>query len=239
MGWHCRTSPVPLRSAFALWGRHDLTPKEQRQVRTSNTLLVYAIAFATLSSVYGIANWTEHPDLISRHAWLAAPSIWILEQVRRLQAILNVHSHHLQHCKFVGATRKPTRFMTVNMQQSLTADLKKVERPRNPTRCLVGKNADGSWKTVQAKEYPSAMSAGIAGAMVRAACKHQSILTQADAEEVMEQFAPFSSQLLNTPEALGADFVDSIAPVHRFLMQWSPPTIHSVQSCLGSDFQYH
>ena len=73
MGWHCRTSPVPLRSAFALWGRHDLTPKEQRQVRTSNALLVYAIAFAIFSSVYGIANWTEHPDLISRHAWLAAP----------------------------------------------------------------------------------------------------------------------------------------------------------------------
>ena len=77
MGWHGRTSPVQLRSAFALWGRHDLTPKEQRQVRPSNVLLGYAIAFVTLSTVYGIANWTEHPDLITRHAWLAAPSIWL------------------------------------------------------------------------------------------------------------------------------------------------------------------
>ena len=67
-GWHNRTNPVPLRSAYELWRRHDLTPKEQRQVRTSNVLLIYAIAFATLSAIYGIANWTEHPDLMTKHA---------------------------------------------------------------------------------------------------------------------------------------------------------------------------
>ena len=93
-----RTSPVPLRSAFALWGRHDLSPKEQRQVRTANVLLVYAIAFATLSAVYGIANWTEHPDLLTRYSWLTAPSIWLTEETRRLQVLPNVHSHRLQHC---------------------------------------------------------------------------------------------------------------------------------------------
>ena len=52
MGWHSRTNPVPLRSSFELWGRHDLTPREQRQVRTSNVLLIYAIAFATLSNIW-------------------------------------------------------------------------------------------------------------------------------------------------------------------------------------------
>ena len=97
-----------------MWGRHDLTPKEERQVRTSNVLLIYAIAFATLSAIYGIANWTEHPDLITRHAWLAAPSIWITEQIRR-HALPNAQAHHLQHCTFGGRTRKPTRLMTVNM----------------------------------------------------------------------------------------------------------------------------
>ena len=61
-GWHRRTSRVLLRSAYAIWGRHDLMPKEQRQLRTANMLLVYATAFAILSAVYGIAKWTEHPD---------------------------------------------------------------------------------------------------------------------------------------------------------------------------------
>ena len=80
------------------------------------------------------------------------------------------------------------------------------------------------------------MSAGIADAMVRAACKYPSIPTQVDPDEAMEHFAPFSFELLHTTEAFGADFVDSIAPVHNLLMQWSPPNIHSVQSCLGSAF---
>ena len=115
-------------------------------------LLVYAIAFATLSAVYGIANWTEHPDLLTRHALLSAPSIWIAEQTRRLQVLFNVHSHSFQHCTLGVRTRKPTRLMTVNMKKELLEELKKVEKPRAPTGCLIGKHGDGAWKTAQAKE---------------------------------------------------------------------------------------
>ena len=95
-------------------------------------LLIYAIAFATLSAIYGIANWTEHPDLITRHAWLSAPSIWITEQIRRIQALPNVQAHHLQHCTFGGRARKPTRLMTVNMGVELQEEFKRFERPRAP-----------------------------------------------------------------------------------------------------------
>ena len=89
-----------------------------------------------------------------------------------MQALPNGQAHHLQHCRFGGATRKPTRFMSVNMGRELTEEVKKFERPRALTDCLIGKNADGSWNASQAKEYPRAMSTGIAAAMVRAACKH-------------------------------------------------------------------
>ena len=130
-GWHSKTSPVPLRSAFALWGRHDLTPKEQRQVRTANMLLVYAISLATLSAIYFIANWTEHPSLLTRHSWLSAPSIWSTEQTRRLQVLPNGHSHKLQHCKCGSRTRKPTRILTVNMENYLQEELKKVGTHRS------------------------------------------------------------------------------------------------------------
>ena len=115
--WHPRTRPVPLRSGFALWGRHGLTFKEQWQVRTANVLFVCAIAFAILLAVNGIANWTEHPDVQTRHSWLSAPSIWLTEQTRRLQVLPNVHSHMLKHCTFEGKRRKPTRLLTVNMEK--------------------------------------------------------------------------------------------------------------------------
>ena len=145
--------------------------------------LIYAIAFATLSAMYGIANLTEHPDLIARHAWLAAPSIWITEQIRRIHALPNAQAHQLQYCSFGGRTRKPTRPITVNIGVELQEELKRYERPRAPTGCLIGKNPDGTWKTSQAKEYPRAMSAGIAAAMVRAACKHPKVQTLEDTEE--------------------------------------------------------
>ena len=135
MGWQCRTNPVLLRLAYELWGRHDFTPREQRQVRTSNVLLIYAIAFATLSATYGIANWTEHPDLITKLAWLAAPSIWITEQIRRVQALPNVQAHHLQHCRSGGAICKPTRLMSVNMGAEFKEEFNKFE-DRKPHRVL-------------------------------------------------------------------------------------------------------
>ena len=64
--------------------------------------------------------------------------------------------------------------------------------------------------------------------MVSAACKHQRAQIVVDLDEVTKQLAPFQPQLLHTPEAVGADFVDSIAPVHRFIMEWVPPDIHNV-----------
>ena len=90
------------------------------------------------------------------------------------------------------------------------------------------KNPDGKWKTSQATEYPRAMSAGIAAAMVRAACKHQKAQVIVDIEKATKQFAPFQPQLLHTPEAFGVDFVDSIALMHKFNKLWSAPTNDSV-----------
>ena len=49
------------------------------------------------------------------------------------------------------------------------------------------------------------------------------VQTNEDIEAAISKFADFQPQLLLTPEAFGADFVDSIAPVHRFLMQWHSP----------------
>ena len=61
---HNRKHPVPLRTAARPWGRTDLTPKEDRQVRTANVLLTYTIAFATLVFFCGIGAWVEHPGLL-------------------------------------------------------------------------------------------------------------------------------------------------------------------------------
>ena len=88
-------------------------------------------------------------------------------------------------------------------------------------------NPRGFMENLAIKRIPRAMSAAIAAAMVRAACRHQKAKINIDIEEVTKQFEPFQPQLLYTFEAFGADFVDSIALVHRFIMEWLPPNIHS------------
>ena len=56
------------------------------------------------------------------------------------------------------------------------------------------------------------MSAGIASAMFRAECKHQSIPTQADVEEAVEQFG-FFPRSFYTPLRLSAQIL--LIPLHR------------------------
>ena len=59
------------------------------------------------------------------------------------------------------------------------------------------------------------MSAGIAAAIVGAACKHPSVVSKVDAEEAPVLFVPFRPQLLHSLEIVGVDFVDSVVLVHR------------------------
>ena len=63
------------------------------------------------------------------------------------------------------------------------------------------------------------MSAGIAAAMVRAACKHQKVPGIADLKEATKQFVHFQPQFLHLLEFVGVDSVDSIAQILSFVMQ--------------------
>ena len=67
------------------------------------------------------------------------------------------------------------------------------------------------------------MSAGIAAAMARAACKHPSAKSDTVSKEATRVLFVFKPQFLYTPKDFGGDFVDSITPVHRFIMQWAFP----------------
>ena len=137
-GWHQRDNPVPLRAEGCLWGRTDLTPREQRQIRTANVLLIYAIAFATLATFYGIHMWLEHPDLIQRHFEVGAVSIWLLEQLEHLVAIPVASTHRVRHCHFGGKAVKPTRLVAIRLL-ALARQLVQWKYPVTPSCTLIDK----------------------------------------------------------------------------------------------------
>ena len=114
-GWHDRSNPVPLRAEGCFWGRTDLTPREQRQIRTANVLLVYAIAFTTPAIFYGVHMWLEHPDLTQRHFHVGAASIWLIEQLERLIATPVASTHRVRRNHFGGKAIKPTRLVAIRL----------------------------------------------------------------------------------------------------------------------------
>ena len=185
--------PVPLRTAQQPWGRTDLTPKEHRQVRTANVLLTYTIAFATLSLMYGIGAWIEHPGLLPKHATLGAPSIWNFKQVQRLVAAPCVRRLQVNHSDFGGLAVKPTGILAIRLD---TLEKRFKDNKHTVPRQGQFKGTDkitGAWKTAVAKEYPTRLSASLARAMIDQLLLHTTAYHYTKAQfdpQLLHQFMP-------------------------------------------------
>ena len=87
---------------------------------------------------------------------------------------------------------------------------------------LTGKNTDGTWRTSRAKEYPRRLSAALAFAMVDALTEHAVRPSFCDFIQFRKQVEVYMPQLSQAQE-IGADFVDSPAPIGLFLTHWLSP----------------
>ena len=105
-----------------------MTPREQRQIRTANVLLIYAIAFATFAAFYGIHMWLEHPDIIQRFFDVGAASIWLLEQLECLVASPVTSTHRVRHSNFGGKAVEPARLVAIRFP-ALASQLVQVKHP--------------------------------------------------------------------------------------------------------------
>ena len=94
-----------------------------------------------------------------------------------------------------------------------------------PSTTLIGKGEDGKWRTARVKEYPLRLSAAIGFAMADSVCRTPISPFTYDPETIFAAIAPFKPILdpYLFPTDLGADYVASTEPVHRFLAQWAPP----------------
>ena len=220
--YHNRSHPVPLRHASQLWGRADLTPKEHRQLRTANVLLMFTIGFATLAAFIGVGVWIEHPGLLPQHHTLGAPSIWNLEQIQKLIALPYTQRRQVNHSDYAGTATKPTGIFAHRLF-SLDTHLQNFRCPVVPRTVLKGKNRDtGEWLTAIAKEYPPPLSHALARTMVDAAVAPPTKLGVVLPEnfiEDLQRYMPVLDPYADEDVAFGADFVDNaMLPIDRFKM---------------------
>ena len=106
-------------------------------------LLIYAIAFATLATFYGVHMWLEHPDLTPKHLQVGAASIWLLEQLERLIATPVASTHRVRHSQFGRKAVKPIRLVAIRLL-ALAFQLSQWKHPVRASCTLIGKNSDGT-----------------------------------------------------------------------------------------------
>eukprot|EP00438_Fugacium_kawagutii_P012806 Skav211686 [mRNA] locus=scaffold216:463619:466099:- [translate_table: standard] len=156
--------PRPLRSALAPWGLEKLSFRELQQIFVGSSLLLKGLWLALLVALAGSVSILEHP---------AAPhqddraSIWrtgILQGLFRGRWLLKICL--IYQWRFGAQGSKPTSLLYAGVP--LPRVLRDYEIPgvSRPAAPLIGRQADGSFRTSAAKEYPGALNRGFAMAMI-------------------------------------------------------------------------
>ena len=154
--------PRPLRSRTRPWGLSYLSQREYDQLDLGNQLLRVTVLFLYAAITYKIPTIMEHPSTVEDERM--APSSWLLPEIQRIMELREVTMVHFHQCMLGQVSVKPTTLLCVCAEH--TTNLINVvpngcrcNHPRgyDETDELMGRNADGTWKTAKAKTYPSDM----------------------------------------------------------------------------------
>ena len=154
-------SAPPLRSEQHPWGLDSLELKHYIQLATGSKLLQVVLLFFTVLLGNGGFGLAEHPA--KSKTVRTAASIWKLSYTRFLQKTPAIQTHTFDQDVHGQISRKPTTFMCLRLATirqylySYQGGEKKL--PQGP---LIGKSADGTFKSAPAKEYPESLNRAIA-----------------------------------------------------------------------------
>jgi len=190
-----RAGPRPLRAATDLWGLDMRTLAEILQLSVGNCLLLKGIWLSIAVAFRSGYIVLEHP---ATPYDLALPSIWrtgILCMM--LRDGIPFRKITIQQWRYGAAGVKPTTLLYSN--GSLPKALYGNELPDavRPTTHLLGPEADGTFRTARAKEYPSALSKAFAAFFHDCLQRHQHRITgtAAQPDHVMFEFIKHSSTI--------------------------------------------
>ena len=160
--------PRPLRSRELPWGLHYLSTREYDQLDLGSQLLRVTILFLYVAFHTDVPAIMEHPATVEDDRLV--PSSWLLDETMHLRQQPSVDLVTFDQCMTGQISRKPTSLLCIHIHHIRLA----VDSLPNQGRCnhgwaahppLLGRNADGTWKSAAAKTYPSDMCRMIAVAM--------------------------------------------------------------------------
>ena len=160
------TDPRPVRSREDPLGLPQCTLKELEQTTVANMLLFVAIRLLYHAAIKGVAAILEHPKE-PRSADRAA--IWRLPWLQQLKAANLLRQHLIWQANYGSQSLKPTHIGLIHIHHYktvLAAHASPVDWANLVT--LGGKDAQGAWRTAQAKEYPEKLNLAFADLLISA-----------------------------------------------------------------------
>ena len=149
--------PRPLRGApDSPWGLEQLSLKELHQILIGNGLLLKGLHLSACVACQGGAVALEHP---APPFQIERPSVWRTAIIKLLcSAGMPFRQYTFQQWKHGAQGVKPTTLLYAHAAIPRVFAANEQPHLARPTVPLIGRAADGSFKTAVAKEYPAGMN---------------------------------------------------------------------------------
>ena len=151
--------PRPLRSAESLWGIPGLRIRELRQLAQGSSFALQVLWLAFYCYIGGAPFISEHP---APPKDLTRPSVWRSALCRLLLKLPYAKLHILSQWKWGAESPKPTGFLCVHLPTFLASMHLHVAASIKPMPTAMGRASTGEFTTMKMKEYPEALSKGLA-----------------------------------------------------------------------------
>eukprot|EP00435_Cladocopium_sp_Y103_P025183 s2141_g6.t1 len=152
--------PHPLRTAMNLFGLDHRTLRELLQTKVGTVFFLQTAWALANHLVHGGLFIEEHPDIPVHEAH---PSIWRSALLQFFCKHPDIHLHHIRQWRFGAPTSKPTGLLGLRLPH-FGRDLYScaLADAVAPAAHAIGLNERGEFRTAVHKEYPPALSKGLA-----------------------------------------------------------------------------
>eukprot|EP00435_Cladocopium_sp_Y103_P004676 s2501_g1.t1 len=157
--------PRPLRTAMNLFGIDHRTLKELFQTKIGTMFFLQTIWVLACHVSLGGLFIEEHPGVPRQEHH---PSVWRSAIVQFFCKHLDIVLHHIRQWRFGASSVKPTGLLALRLPH-FARDLYHHALPEvtRPETHAIGVDGSGQFRTSCHKEYPSALSAGLANALAQ------------------------------------------------------------------------
>ena len=160
--------PPPLRSGSHPWGLPNLTPRQWKQTSLGTSLVLVALELMIFAAQYSLCGFLEHPAYPTWQLRKDPPSIWAWTMIRYLVRLQCFSLVTLDQCIYATPGRKPTSILLLRLPDFVA----RVQCRGHAGRCphhghppLIGLDAEGNFRTAQAKVYPAGLNSDLAFAI--------------------------------------------------------------------------